>query len=204
MLNFFKEHHLAILLPISFALYFLAFRNEGTFWYMYTFTLLILMSFATLFIKISDKLPTWKSLIYGLGYGTLIYAILAAGYRLLQFTPLDIESSLTGFVGTFAPTSIWHFLLLMFIIIPGEEIFWRGYVQQKLKKYFSANSAVLASSVLFALALGVTGFAPGIFAAAITGIVLGFLYEWKKSMPLLIVTHLVMIVLLFLVRPLSG
>lgn len=204
MLNFFKEHHLAILLPISFALYFLAFRNEGTFWYMYTFALLILMSFATLFIKILDELPTWKSIIYGLGYGTLLYAILAIGYRLFQLTSLHIESSINDFLGSFAPTTVWHFLLLMFIIVPGEEIFWRGYVQQKLKKYFSVPISILVSSALFAFALGVTAFAPGILAAAIAGIMLGFLYEWKKSMPLLIVTHLVMIALLFLIRPLSG
>lgn len=204
MLNFFKEHHLAILLPLAFSLYFLAFRNIGTFWYMYTFSLLVLMSFSTLFIKISEELATWKSLLYGLGYGTLIYAIVAVGYHLIRLSPFNIQNSINGFLDNFAPTSIWHFLLLMFIIVPGEEIFWRGYIQQKLKKYFPGSGAVLASSALFALAIGISGFIPGIFAAAIAGIVLGFLYEWKKSMPLLIVTHLVMIVLLFLIRPLSG
>jgi membrane protease YdiL (CAAX protease family) len=92
----------------------------------------------------------------------------------------------------------------MFGIVPGEEIFWRGYIQQKLKKYMSGPMAVLASSVLFGLALGLGGFVSGTFAAVASGIVLGFLYEWKRSMPLLIVAHLVMIVLLFLIKPLSG
>ncbi|MGO1058024.1 lysostaphin resistance A-like protein [Planococcus sp. FY231025] len=204
MLNFFKGHHLAILLPIAFGLYFLAFQNSATFWYMYTFSLLVLMSFSMLFIRIYDEMPTWKSLIYGLGYGTLIYAIIAGGYQAFRFLPFDAGSSVNRFLETYAPSTIWHFLLLMFVIVPGEEIFWRGYIQQKLKKYMSGPKAVLASSVLFGLALGLGGFVPGIFAAIAAGIVLGFLYEWKRSMPLLIVAHLVMIVLLFLIKPLSG
>lgn len=204
MLNFFKKHHLSILLPIAFGLYFLAFQNAATFWYMYTFSLLVLMSFSMLFIKIYDEMPTWKSLIYGLGYGTLIYAIIAGGYQAFLFLPFDAGSSVSRLLETFAPTSIWHFLLLMFVIVPGEEIFWRGYIQQKLKKYMSGPMAVLASSVLFGLALGLGGFVSGTFAAVASGIVLGFLYEWKRSMPLLIVAHLVMIVLLFLIKPLSG
>lgn len=204
MLNFFKDHHLAILLPIAFALYYLAFQNPATFWYMYTFSLLLLMSISMLFAKLFDELDTWKSFLQGLGYGALIYALLALGYQGFRFLPFDFESSISHFLDAFAPTSVWHFLLLMFVIVPGEEIFWRGYVQQKMKRYMSVPGAILISSLLFGLATGLGGFIPGIFAAVAAGIVLGSLYEWKKSMPLLIVAHLVMIVLLFLVWPLSG
>jgi membrane protease YdiL (CAAX protease family) len=60
----------------------------------------------------------------------------------------------------------------------------------------------LISSVLFGLALGVAGFWPGQLAGIAAGLVLGALYEWKRSMPLIIIAHLVLIVLLFLVLPL--
>lgn len=203
-MKFLKEHHLAFLIPIAFALYYLAFQDTEVFWYMYTFSLLVLMSFSMLFTKIFDEMATWKSLIYGLGFGTLIYGVIAGSYEVIRLSPFHIEDSVSGFLSTFAPNSVWHILLLMFVIVPGEEIFWRGYVQQKMKKYVSASGAVLISSMLFGLAIGLSGFVPGILAAVAAGIILGFLYEWKKSMPLLIITHLVMIVLLFLVKPLSG
>lgn len=203
MLNFIKTHHLLLLIPAAFLLYFMAFQNIAIFWYMYTFALLLLMPFALLYTEIFDELPTWKSLLFGLGYGSVIYGLLAGSYQVLQLFPFSIEASIAGFLGDYAPVSIWHYLLLLFIIVPGEEIFWRGYVQQKLKKYMSVPAAVLTSTALFGLALGLGGFIPGIFAGITAGLILGFLYEWKRSMPLLIIAHLVMVVLLFLVKPLQ-
>lgn len=202
MINFLKQHPLILMLPLAFFLYHLAFENTSIFWYMYTFAMLILLSIAIVFVKIFDELVTWKSLIYGLGYGTLLYGFIAIGYQLLNLTPINITGSVESFLTTFAPISIWHYLLLMFIIVPGEEIFWRGLVQQKLKNYVSTHWAVFISSILFGLALALGGFWPGVGAGIIAGLILGFLYEWKRSLPLIIVAHLVMIVLLFLVLPL--
>jgi len=147
-------------------------------------------------------MPTWKSMVFGLGYGTLIYGIIIFGYHFLQFFPLHIENSVSRFLSAFAPTTIWHYLLLMFIIVPGEEIFWRGFVQQQLKRYMPTVAAIFFSSILFGLALGFGGFWPGQLAGLAAGLVLGALYEWKRSMPLIIIAHLVMIVLLFLIQPL--
>ncbi|TWT04807.1 CPBP family intramembrane glutamic endopeptidase [Planomicrobium sp. CPCC 101079] len=202
MFRFFKSHKLILFIPLAFWLYNWSFENTAIFWYMYPFAILVLMSASIVFSKISDELPTWKSLIFGLGYGTLIYGIIALGYRLLQFFPIHIDNSVSNFLAVLAPTSIWHYLLLMFIIVPGEEVFWRGFVQQQLKRYMPTFTAILLSSVLFGLALGVGGFWPGQFAGLAAGLVLGALYEWKRSMPLIIIAHLVMIVLLFLVQPL--
>ncbi len=203
MINFLKQHPLILMLPLAFYLYDLAFENTAIFWYMYTFAMLMLMSLAIIFVKIFDELVTWKSLTYGTGFGLLIYGIFALGFQLLLLTPFNITASVGDFLANYAPFSIWHYLLLMFIIVPSEEVFWRGLVQQKLKQYISVPFAVTASSVLFGLALMLIGFWPGALAGIITGLILGFLYEWKKSMPVIIVAHLVMIVLLFLIFPLS-
>lgn len=202
MLRFLKSHKLLFFIPLAFGLYNWTFENPAIFWYMYPFAILVLMSASLVLSKISDELPTWKSLIFGIGYGTLIYGIIFLGYQLLQFFPIHVDSEVSGFLEVLAPTSIWHFLLLMLIIVPGEEIFWRGFVQQQLKRYLPTFTAILLSSVLFGLALGIGGFWPGQFAGLAAGLVLGVLYEWKRSMPLIIIAHLVMIVLLFLVQPL--
>lgn len=203
MFKFFNAHKLILFIPLALFLYDLAFRDTAIFWYMYTFSILVLMSVAMLYTKILDELPTWKSLICGLGAGILIYAAIAAGFQVIQWSPLTIKKTVGSFLNTFAPTSIWHYLLLMFIIVPGEEIFWRGFVQQEMKKYVNVKSAIVFSSLLFGLALGIIGFWPGVLAGIAAGLVLGGLYEWKRSMPLLIITHLVMIVLLFLIMPLA-
>jgi len=202
MINFLKQHPLVLMLPLAFFLYDLAFDSTAIFWYMYTFAMLILMSLAIVFVKIFDELVTWKSLIYGLGYGTLLYGLIAVGFQLLQLLPININGPVESFLTAFAPVSIWHYLLLMFIIVPGEEIFWRGLVQQKLKQYVSTPMAVLISSILFGSALALGGFWPGVVAGIAAGLILGLLYEWKKSLPVIIVAHLVMIVLLFLILPL--
>jgi len=41
-------------------------------------------------------------------------------------------------------------------------------------------------------------------AALIASLIWGFLYEWRKSMPLVIVAHVVFVLLLFLVLPLTS
>lgn len=202
MIKFLKQHPLILMLPLAFYLYNLAFGNTAIFWYMYTFAMLILMSLAIIFVKIFDELVTWKSLVYGLGYGTLLYALIAVGFQMLLLSPFNISGPVGSFLSAFAPVSIWHYLLLMFIIVPGEEIFWRGLVQQKLKKYISTPLSVMASSILFGFALALSGFWPGVLAGIAAGLVLGLLYEWKRSLPVIIVAHLVMIVLLFLILPL--
>ena len=49
------------------------FNNEKIFWYLYTFTLLIGMTISILSAQFKDELSTWKYLIFGIGYGTILY-----------------------------------------------------------------------------------------------------------------------------------
>ncbi|MGM0897698.1 MAG: CPBP family intramembrane glutamic endopeptidase [Bacillota bacterium] len=202
MLSILKRHTLIWLLPLSLYLYHLAFENIAVFWYMYTFAILVLMSIAIINYSVFDELETWKSLLYGVLFGILIYALLAIGYRFVGFLPFNAEGPLSALQSIFSPSSVWHYLLLMFVIVPGEEIFWRGYIQQQLKKYMKLPYAILSASLLFGIALAFSGFWLGIIAGVITGALLGILYEWKRSMPLLIITHLVILTLLFVIMPL--
>ncbi len=202
MFTLLKRHTLIWLLPLSLYLYHLAFENTAIFWYMYTFAILVLMSIALVNYSVFDELKTWKSLIYGLVFGTAIYAVLAIGYLIFDALPLNVEGPVAALQTLFAPTSIWHYLLLMFVIVPGEELFWRGYIQQQLKKYMRLPFAIVGASLLFGAALAFSGFWPGVVAGIVAGMLLGLLYEWKRSMPLLIITHLVVLVFLFIILPL--
>lgn len=177
------------------------FNNHNIFWYLYAFTLLVVTAVSLLNIKFKDELPTWQYLIFGIGYGTILYGLISLGKKLLEFIYPNYINDTNTFLNTFGPHNIWHYLLLIFIIAVGEEIFWRGYVQQYLKLYMKPSLSILATSFLFAISLAISGFIPGVFAAIVVGLILGALYEWKKSLPLIIVAHIVFVILLFLVLP---
>ena len=178
------------------------FKNDVIFWYLYAFTLLVGIAVSLIYSKFKDELPTWNYLLFGIGYGTILYGIIKLGHTIMPHLDNKFTKDLAQFLNTFAPQNIWHFLLLVFIIVIGEEMFWRGYVQQKLKAFTRPIWAVFVTSILFSLSLAISGFAAGAIAALVTGIVLGALYEWKKSLPLIIVAHETFVILLFLVLPL--
>lgn len=205
LMNKFNRSFTVFLLSLLFVYIMLifTFKNENIFWYLYTFTLLVGMAVAILCAKFYDELPTWQYLIFGIGYGTIIYGFIWLGEKLLNLIYTTHPKDITAFLTTFGPQNIWHYLLLIFIIIIGEEIFWRAYIQQYLKQYVNSFLAVIITTFLFALSIAISGFIPGVFAAIVTGLILGFLYEWKKSLPLVIVAHIVFILLLFLVLPIA-
>jgi membrane protease YdiL (CAAX protease family) len=60
------------------------------------------------------------------------------------------------------------------------------------------------ASLLFGLSMSFSGFWLGVLAAFTSGMLWGLLYEWKKSMPLIIIAHITMTILLFLVLPLNS
>lgn len=194
---------LLLSLLFMFVMLFITFNNKAVFWYLYTFTILVSLAIAILHAKFHDELPTWHYLLFGIGYGTISYGIIRLGYELAPKLSINIAKPITKFLNDFAPAHIGHYVLLIFIIIIGEELFWRGYVQQLLKSMMKPSLAVFITALLSAIVLIPSGFIPGILAAFTVSILWGFLYEWKKSMPLIIITHTVFILLLFLVLPLQ-
>lgn len=202
MIHFFKRYNLLFLVPLAVTLNYFAFENETIFWYMYTFGILVLTSIALAFGQVKEELRTWQSLLYGIGFGVLLYSVIAAGFHLLSLFPTGVAANVSGILNALAPDSIWHYLLLVFIIVPGEEIFWRGFVQQEMKKHVSPFVAIVLTSLLFGAGLAFSGFWSGALAGIAAGLLFGALYEWKRSMPALIIAHIVMLIFLFLVIPL--
>ncbi|KOS62498.1 CPBP family intramembrane metalloprotease [Lysinibacillus agricola] len=179
------------------------FANQAVFWYMYAFTLLVCIAIAILAGKIEDQLPTWQFLLFGIGYGTITYGIIRFGYWLAPHINNSLVQSVQKFLANYGPQNIWHYILLVFIVAIGEELFWRGYIQQQLKRFMRPAFAVIVTAMLCAISIAISGFMLGMIAALVTSLIWGFLYEWRKSMPLVIVTHVVFVLLLFLVLPLT-
>ena len=200
-----SKQFVGLLLSLIFiyVMLYITFEEIDIFWYLYTFTLLVGIAIAIVYGNFMDELSTWQYILFGIGYGTILYGIVRLGYLLITTVSSGSERTITRFLNTYGPDNIWHFLLLIFIIVLGEELFWRGFIQQYLKNWVSTKFAVIITSILFALSVAISGFWLGVIAAFIAGLIWGFLYEWKKSLPLIIVSHEIFILLLFMILPLS-
>lgn len=199
-----NKHTIILLLAFVFifSMMFYTFHEKAIFWYLYAFTLLVGIAISLIVGSFEDRIPTWRYLLYGIGYGTISYGIVKLGSLILPYFHSSTTKEIAKFLDVYGPQNIFHYLLLIFIVSVGEEMFWRGYVQQQLKRFTSPAFAVFVTALLFSLSLAISGFIPGAIAAIVTGLIWGALYEWKKSLPLIIVSHVVFVLLLFLVLPL--
>ncbi|KZL92958.1 CPBP family intramembrane glutamic endopeptidase [Clostridium magnum] len=93
-------------------------------------------------------------------------------------------------------------LLLFFIIGPGEELYWRGFIQNTLGKKFGENKGYLFSVLLYAAVHIVTGNFMLVIAALVCGLFWGWLYKKEKSLIPVIISHAVWDLTIFVLLPL--
>ncbi|GAA0324542.1 CPBP family intramembrane metalloprotease [Bacillus carboniphilus] len=180
-----------------------AFDDKDIFWYMFSGSALVLISVAVLNGRVQDELPALKFLLYGVVSGIVLYACFFVGYHIIDLIQPSMTKDVTKLYKNYAPQNIWQYIALILFVIPGEEIFWRGFVFAKLRTQYSVWYCMIASSALYASVHIYSDMWVLVFAAFVAGLFWSFLYYWKKSMPLLIVSHLVFDILLFWVYPLQ-
>ena len=76
----------------------------------------------------------------------------------------------------------------------GEEVLFRGYMFERLEKLLgrgrvALTATILLSSTLFALAHYHDQRLPGVEQAAVTGLVFGAIYAWRKQLWAVIIAH---------------
>ena len=93
-------------------------------------------------------------------------------------------------------------LLLLFIIGPAEELFWRGFVQQQFSLHWGENWGFVVTTVIYTLIHLWSFNFMLIMAAMVCGIVWGGLYRLQpKWLPALVVSHAVWDACVFVVFP---
>nr|WP_286170655.1 CPBP family intramembrane glutamic endopeptidase [Bacillus sp. NTK071] len=100
-----------------------------------------------------------------------------------------------------APIQGWHYVSLIFVIIPGEELFWRGVVQDHVEKATLRYPVILAA-LLYMSAHIYAGAFLLLVAAVLAGTVWGYLYKKTSNMTIPIISHLVFDLLLLVFFPL--
>ncbi len=176
----------------------------GNFWIKIGISVLLVCGYSLLWQK--PRIPfRARSLLWGLLSAAALYAIFFAGNFLAPLILPGAPHEVGGIYSLGAGTGKWRvFLLLLLVTGPGEEIFWRGFLQGRLMKKYGALPGYMTATLVYA---GVHVFSFNlmlVFAALIAGAFWGALYLWKKDLLIQIVSHSVWSAVIFAVLPVGN
>ncbi len=142
-------------------------------------------------------------LIAGVVIAFVLWGIFWAGDKLSQMMFDFARPQVDDVYGMKDGTSpVLISLLLLFVIGPAEEYFWRGYVQKKISDFHGGNVALFVTAAVYALVHVWSFNFMLVMAALVAGGVWGLIYRLKPSLlPALIVSHAVWDALVFVILP---
>jgi hypothetical protein len=175
----------------------------GNFWIKIGLSVMAVFLYSLLWQRprISFQLP---SFLLGLLSAAVLYLIFLLGAKLaphvLSGASMQVEGIYSLGPGT---NKVLVFLLLFFITGPGEEIFWRGFLQDRLMTRWGKIPGYLITTGIYA---GVHIFSRNlvlILAALVAGTFWGFLYLWKRDLMIQITSHSFWSAVIFSVAPIQ-
>jgi len=92
-------------------------------------------------------------------------------------------------------------LLLVFVIAPGEELYWRGLVNWALASRFGDGTSVIVGTVLYGSVHLVTQNVAIILAAVVAGFVWSMIFALRRRLFPVIVSHVLFDLFLFVLAP---
>jgi membrane protease YdiL (CAAX protease family) len=201
MKKFFQDPRILIGFIIAHVLLFFSFHDRAIFWYIFSGSVLVLIAYSTFQEEVDDEVSFIQFILLGTISGFLLYFVFRAGIRGMEILQLPIDTSIKNLYNWYAPSLFWQYLALVLVAAPGEELFWRGFIQKRLSKYLNPVVSILSASILYASVHIYSGSFLLVLAAFISGFVWGYLYVLKKSMPLVIVSHIIFDLLIFIILP---
>jgi CAAX protease family protein len=173
----------------------------GNFWLKIGLSVVVvcLYSFVWQRPRVSLKL---RSFFIGLFSAAVLYFIFFVGNKVALYILPAGKAQVGGIYSLGAGTNKHLiFLLLFFITGPGEEIFWRGFLQDRLMEKWGKFSGVLVTTALYGGVHIFSGNLVLILAAMVAGAYWGILYLWKKDLLLQITSHAFWSAVIFAVAP---
>lgn len=93
-------------------------------------------------------------------------------------------------------------ILLLVLIGPSEEMFWRGYIQKRMAEIYGPTSAFVVTTLVYALVHIWSFNFMLVMAAFVAGAVWGLIYRLKPSLlPALVISHALWDALVFVILP---
>ena len=144
------------------------------------------------------------ALLIGLVSAVILYLIFWAGKEISTALFPFAERQIGGVYGKGAGTPLWIVLpLLLFVTGPCEELYWRGFLQDRLMERFGGLSGWLFTTVIYA-AVHLWSFNFMLIgAAAVAGAFWGAMYWRFGNLLPVIVSHSLWSAVIFAVMPLS-
>lgn len=188
---------------LAHALMYFTFNDRAIFWYIFTGSLLILITYAMFQEAVDDEASFFKYISLGTISGLLLYFVFWLGVQAFDLLNLPFDSTIKKLYRWFAPSLFWQYLALILVAAPGEELFWRGFVQKRLLRYTGPFKSIIIGALLYSSVHIYSGTLILMLAAFLSGLMWGALYLWKKSMPLVIVSHIIFDIMIFIILPLK-
>ena len=142
-------------------------------------------------------------LLLGIALAAALWGVFWVGDKLSSLMFGFAREQVDSIYGMNTGTYPWLIaLLLLFIIGPAEELFWRGFIQHKLSLHWGENWGFAVTTAIYTLIhMWLFNFML-IMAALVCGIVWGGLYRLQpKWLPALVVSHAVWDACVFVVFP---
>ena len=173
----------------------------GNFWAKIGLSVIVICLYSSYWQKPQIRLRG-ESLALGALSAAVLYGIFYLGYLL---SPYIVPGAVGQVGGIYAMGTDTHrvliFLLLLFVTGPGEEIFWRGFLQKNLmSRYGNAGGFLLTTFIYGSVHIFSLNFML-IMAAYVAGAFWGALYLWKRDLSLVIVSHSLWSAVIFAIFP---
>ncbi len=184
-------------------LYFTFNEKNTVFWYIFIASMLFLISYAIFIEEAEKQMRFFSYIIYGAISGIILYGVFWLGNFLIDLLNISsLSKEVSSLYRKLSPRTLWQYFFMFAVIIPGEEIFWRGFVQQRLQKLLPVSLSVVLSALMYASVQFYSDTIVLPVAAFVAGLIWGYLYAWKRSIQLVIVSHMVFNALLLIILPL--
>lgn len=202
---------LAVSIIVAFVLWFVMFspwtKEYVPFWAAMSVSAAILTTLAIVFYGHRLKKSIWWSwtdLGIGLLSAVMLWGVFWLGNYFSTMLFPFAEAQIGGIYGMKSGQNTMVVgLLLLLLIGPAEEVFWRGYVQQRLGEKYSVAISMVAATAVYTL-VHVSSFNFMLtMAAMVCGAFWGLMYCYRKNLLALIVSHAVWDVSVFILFPIS-
>ncbi len=173
----------------------------GNFWVKIGITVVVVTAYSLVFKRPEVRLRP-GSVAIGLLSAVVLYAGFWVGNAVAPYVVPGAHGHVGGIYGMGEGSSkVWIFLLLFFVTGPGEEIFWRGFLQGSLERRWGPVSGYLAATLVYGGVHVFSGNPMLILAALVAGAFWGAMYAWKHDLAALIVSHSFWSAFIFAVIP---
>ncbi|MGL4943270.1 MAG: lysostaphin resistance A-like protein [Thermoguttaceae bacterium] len=187
--------------------------DVGNFWVKIGLTVAALAAYAMAWQRPQIRV-SWSGAVLGIASAVVLYAIFAIGHIVSAFVVPNAAAQVQNIYhlgGAEASQRLIDggqmlriFLLLLFVTGPGEEIFWRGFLQENLARRFGSFRGFLLTTLLYG---GIHIFSMNVMltgAAFVAGSFWGLIYLWRRDTFALIVSHSLWSATIFAIAPIGN